>query len=165
MYRIFNNYSEHLPPYDVKPPAALKEGDDYQVSYGETFYDSTWRNAEGEVVGAMMEHYKDWSLPIFPMKNNFTSSFISLGNTAYFLTYDKDRPKGMQPICIFSELNHPPKRDFIKHLPYSKSDSEQLGGRIQGYSFWTGRDNNSPVQVGVRPDQTKIKISYLDMRL
>jgi hypothetical protein len=154
MYRVFNNYSNNLPPYDGAPPSSLHEGADYQVSYGATYYDSTWRGPNGEE-GAMMEHYEEWSLPIFPMDNHFTSSFISLGNTAYFITYDQDRPKGMPPICLFSDLNHPPRRDFIKHLPYSRGDSQQLGGRVQGYSFWTNPDpNKPPVQVGASPDRT-----------
>jgi len=154
MYRVFNNYSANMPPYDGKPPEALKEGVDYQLSYGATYYDSTWRGPNGEE-GAMMEHYEEWSLPIFPMENHFTSSFISLGDNAYFLTYDQDRPKGMPPICLFSDLNHPPRRDFIKHLPYSVSDSQQLGGRVQGYSFWTSPDpKKPPIQVGASPDRT-----------
>jgi hypothetical protein len=103
----------------------------------------------------MMEHYEDWSLPIFPIDNHYTSSFISLGDKAYFLTYDKDRPKGMPPICMFSDLNHPPHRDFIKHLPYSKGDSERQGGRIQGYSFWTSPEQGKPpIQTGASPDRT-----------
>jgi hypothetical protein len=154
MYRVFNNYVDSPPPYDGKPPDTLKEGVDYQVSCGATYYDSTWRGPNGEE-GAMMEHYEEWSLPIFPMDNHFTSSFISLGNTAYFLTYDKDRPKGLPPICLFSQLNHPPRRDFIKHLPYSAGDSRRLGGRIQGYSFWTSPEpNKPPIQVGASPDRT-----------
>lgn len=154
MYRIFNNYVDNPPPYDGKPPAALEEGVDYQVSYGATYYDSTWRGPNGEE-GAMMEHYEEWSLPIFPMDNHFTSSFISLGNTGYFITYEKDRPEGMPSICLFSDLNHPPRRDFIKHLPYSEGDSQRLDGRIQGYSFWTNPDpNKPPIQVGVSPDRT-----------
>ena len=154
MYRVFNKYVEYPPPYDIKLPAALVEGEDYQVSYGISYYDSTWRGPNGEE-GAMMEYYDEWSLPIFPMDNHFSSSFISLGNTAYFITYDKDRPAGMPPICLFSELNHPPRRDFIKHLPFSKGDSDQLGGRIQGYSFWTNPDpTKPPIQVGVSPDRT-----------
>jgi hypothetical protein len=154
MYRVFRKYAEYLPPYDGPPPVQLKEGEDYQVSYGASYYDSTWRGPNGEQ-GAMMEHYEDWSLPIFPFDNHFTCSFISLGNKAYFLTYDKDRPKGMVPICLFSDLNHPPRRDFIKHLPYSKGDSERLGGRVQGYSFWTSpQDGKPPIQTGASPDRT-----------
>jgi hypothetical protein len=154
MYRVFNKYVEFPPPYDGRPPVELREGEDYQVSYGVSFYDSTWRGPDGEH-GAMMEHYIDWSLPIFPFNNHFTSSFISLGNNAYFLTYDQDRLAGMVPICRFSDLNHPPRRDFIKHLPYSKSDSERLGGRIQGYSFWASPNpNEPPIQVGASPDRT-----------
>lgn len=155
MYRVFNNYSDNMPPYDGKPPAALKEGVDYQVSYGATYYDSTWRGPNGEQ-GAMMETYDGWSLPIFPMDNHFSSSFVSLGDKAYFITYDKDRPKGMPPICMFSELNHPPRRDFIKHLPYSFSDSKQLNNTIQGYSFWTSpEEGKPPIQTGASPDRTK----------
>lgn len=153
MYRVFNNYSDHMPPYDGKPPAPLEEGKDYQVSYGETYYDSTWEGPNGER-GAMMEHYVDYSLPIFPIENNFTSSFISLGDTAYFLTYD-DRPKGMPPICLFSPLNHAPRRDFVKHLPYSFVDSQKLGFKVQGYSLWTSpKPNQPPIQTGATPDRT-----------
>jgi hypothetical protein len=155
MYRVFNKYQEYPPPYDGPPPAELKQGEDYQVSYGESYYDSSWRGPNSEQ-GAMMEHYQDWSLPIFPFDNHFTSSFISLGNNAYFLTYEKDRPKGMLPICLFSNLNHPPRRDFIKHLPYSRGDSERLGGRVQGYSFWTSPDDRKlPIQTGASPDRTQ----------
>lgn len=124
------------------------------MSYGATYYDSTWRGPEGEE-GAMMEFYEEWSLPISPMDNHFTSAFISLGNNAYFLTYDQDRPEGMPPIFQFSTLNHPPRRDFIKHLPYSAGDSERLDGRVQAYSFWTNPDSTKPpIQTGVRPDRT-----------
>jgi hypothetical protein len=154
MYRVFRDYVDNPPPYDGNPPSSLKEGTDYQVSYGATYYDSSWRGPNGEE-GAMMEHYDEWSLPIFPMNNHFASSFISLGNTAYFITYDKDRPEGMPPICLFSDLNYPPARDFIKHLPYSKGDSERLGGRVQAYSFWTNPDpKKPPIQVGASPDRT-----------
>ena len=154
MYRVFGDYVNNPPPYDGKPPDRLKEGIDYQVSYGSSYYDSTWRGPNGEE-GAMMEHYEEWSLPIFPMDNHFTSSFISLGDKAYFLTYDKDRPKNMPPICMFSSLNHPPRRDFVKHLPYSSGDSQRLGGRVQGYSFWTNPDpDKPPIQIGAAPDRT-----------
>jgi hypothetical protein len=154
MYRVFKNYADNSPPYDGKPPSSLKDGVDYQTSYGATYYDSTWRGPNGEE-GAMMEHYEEWSLPIFPIDNHFTSSFISLGDTAYFLTYDKDRPKGIPPICLFSDLNHPPCRDFIKHLPYSLGDSQRLGGSVQGYSFWTNpAPDKPPIQTGASPDRT-----------
>lgn len=154
MYRVFGkNYSKYLPPYDGKPPAGLVEGEDYEVSYGSTYYDSTWGNGQG----AMMEYYHKRSLPIFPMDNQYTSAFISLGNDAYYLTWE-DRPDGMPPISHFSDLNHPPRRDFIKHLPYSKGDSDQLDGKIQGYSFWTSPMGQQPpappVQTGVSPDRT-----------
>lgn len=153
MYRVFRKYAESPPPWNGPPPAELEEGEDYQVSYGATFYDSTWRGPNGEQ-GAMMEHYVEWSLPIFPFDNHFTCSFISLGDNAYFLTYDEDRPKGMVPICLFSDLDHPPRRDFIKHLPFSREDSERLGRRVQAYSFWAGRDGEPPIQTGASPDRT-----------
>jgi hypothetical protein len=154
MYRVFHGYADYPPPYDGPPPAELTEGEDYEVSYGISFYDSTWRGPHGEQ-GAMMEHYVDRSLPIFPIDNHFTSSFISVGDNAYFLTYDVDRPNGMPPICLYSDLNHPPRRDFIKHLPYSTADSDRLGGRVQAYSFWASPDpTKPPVQTGASPDRT-----------
>jgi hypothetical protein len=153
MYRVFNGYIEDPPPYDRAPPHALKPGRDYEVSKGATYYDSTWRGSGGE--GAMMEHYEARCLPIFPISNHFSCSFISLGDTAFFITYDKDRPTGMPPVCLFSPLNHPPRPDFISHLPYSPGDSARLGNRVQGYSFWLSGANGQPIQVGVSPDRTK----------
>jgi hypothetical protein len=150
MYTVFNHYAEYPPPYAGKPPDGLKQGSDYSVSYGTTYYDSQW--TDGKRKGAMMEHYVKRCLPIFPIANNYTCSFISLGDIAFFVTY-QDRPKNMPPVCLFSPLNHPPERDFIKHLPYAKSDSDQLHDTVQGYSFWIPM-NGPPQQVGVRPDRT-----------
>jgi hypothetical protein len=151
MYRVFQNYADNPPSYDGKPPAPLKDGIDYQTSQGVTYYDSTWNGGQG----AMMEHYEHFCLPIFPIANNFTCSFISLGDIAYFVTYEPDRPKGMPRVCLFSEVNHPPRRDFIMHLPYSKGDSDRIGaGKLQGYSFWIDGNTGKPVQVGAKPDRT-----------
>jgi hypothetical protein len=153
MYRVFHGYVENPPPYDGSPPPALKAGRDYEISKGTTYYDSTWRGPPGE--GAMMEHYKGRCLPIFPISNHFTCSFISLGDTAFFITYDKDRPNGMPPACLFSSLNHPPRPDFISHLPYSSGDSGRLANRVRAYSFWIDGGSGQPIQIGVSPDRTK----------
>lgn len=150
MYRVYNNYQTHLPPYDGKPPAPLQEGVDYQLSWGVTYYDSEWEGVQGR--GAMEEHYEKFCLPIFPFANNYTCSFISLGDTAFFVTYD-DRPSWMPPVCLFSPRNHPPKPDFIKHLPYAKGDSAQLGNKVQGYSIWINLAGKI-IQTGAAPDQT-----------
>lgn len=150
MYRVFNRFQSNPPPYDGKPPADLVAGRDYETSDGVTYYDSTWGNGQG----AMEEHYIKRCLPIFPIPNNFTCSFISLGKIAYFVTYPEDRPKDMPPVCLFSPDNHPPERNFIQHLPYSLGDSSRLDGRVQGYSFWISQASGKPLQVGVFPDQT-----------
>jgi hypothetical protein len=152
MYRVFNNYVDNPPPYDGRPPASMKEGIDYEVSYGASYYDSTWRGPYGE--GAMQEFYQKRCLPIFPISNHFTCSFISLGDVAYFVTYPEDRPVGMPPVCLFSKRNHPPRRDFVAHLPYSTGDSQRLGPGAQGYSFWIGPVNGKPIQTGASPDRT-----------
>jgi hypothetical protein len=60
----------------------------------------------------------------------------------------------MPPVCLFSPINHPPRRDFIEHLPYAAGDSERLKNRVQGYSFWIDPNSGAPVQVGVGPDRT-----------
>jgi hypothetical protein len=150
MYRVFNRFQQYPPPYDGKPPAELVNGKDYETSEGVTYYDSTWGNGQG----AMEEHYVKRCLPIFPIPNNYTCSFISLGKIAYFVTYPEDRPKGMPPVCLFSPDNHPPERNFIQHLPYSLGDSSRLNGTVQGYSFWVSQASGKPMQVGVFPDQT-----------
>lgn len=156
MYRVYRGYAENPPPYSGKPPAALKDGVDYQTSYGASYYDSTWRGPSGE--GAMMEAYTDFCLPIFPIANNYSCKFISLGNTAYFVA-GAGRPAWMPPVCLFSPMNHPPRRDFIKHLPYSAADSRRLGPGGQAYSFWVsgapGPNSGKVIQVGASPDRTK----------
>ena len=156
MYSVSKGYAENPPPYDGAPPPALKRGVDYEVSRGATYYDSTWRGLSGE--GAMMEHYEKRCIPIFPISNHYTCSFISLGDVAFFVTYE-DRPSWMPRVCLFSPVNHPPTLDFIKHLPYSSGDSARLGNKVQGYSFWIDPQNGGkPVQTGVSPDRTKDKL-------
>jgi hypothetical protein len=150
MYRVFNKYQKFPPPYDRKPPPGLTAGTDYQTSWGTTYYDSTWSGPSGR--GAMEENYDQFCLPIFPFPNNYSCSFISLGAIAFFVTYD-DRPSWMPPVCLFSPSNHPPERDFIKHLPYARQDGERLDGKVYGYSFWVGT-NGKPIQTGVSPDRT-----------
>jgi hypothetical protein len=151
MYRVFNKYQDYPPPYDGAPPPQLKAGQDYQISHGATYYDSTWRGPSGE--GAMMEQYDEWCLPIFAFSNHYSCAFISLGDTAFFLA-GNNHPQWMPPVCLFSPLNHPPRQDFISHLPYSAGDSARLGNRVQGYSFWVNPGTGNPIQVGTSPDRT-----------
>ncbi len=135
MYRVFKSEKRFPPPY-ANPPQNIPPSH-YEVSYGATFYDNSYRAPDGQGTGAMMEHYVDKCLPIFPSANNYTCSFVSLGNKAYFLTYD-NRPKDMPQCCQFSLDNHPPRQDFIKHLPYSKSRSKHLSSTIQAYAMEVG---------------------------
>ena len=152
MYRVYKNYAAYPPPYAGKPPPPLKEGQDYETSHGATYYDSTW--TDGSRHGAMMEYYDKRCLPIFPIDNRFTCAFISLGETAFFVTYPADRPKDMPPVCLFSPRNHPPELDFIEHLPYARSDSARLHDEVQGYSFWISGTDGKPVQIGASSDRT-----------
>lgn len=155
MYRVFANYERFPPPY-ASPPAGLTPAD-YQVSYGASYYDAGYAPANGDGHGAMMEYYDRYCLPIFPSANNFSCAFVSLGDAAYFLRY-ADRPKGTPACCRFSPKNHPPRRDFIKHLPYDAARSAHLGGMIQayareigpqkilfGYAFWREETSDDPV--------------------
>ena len=139
MFRVFQNYQNAMPPY-TNPPSTLAPGD-YQVSYGTTYYDSSYTPKDHDGSGAMMEHYDKYCLPIFPIKNNYSCSFVSLGNKAYFLTYKEDRPKDMPACCLFSPKNHPPAQDFIKHLPYSAEYSKRVSGSVQAYAKWVDSPN------------------------
>ncbi|WP_420235201.1 hypothetical protein ACN079_14025 [Pseudomonas sp. ABY48] len=134
MYRVMHNYEKNPPPYS-NPPSTLTPAD-YTVSRGTSYYDTAYIPADGDGFGAMMEHYEQYCLPIFPIKNNnYTCSFVSLGNKAYFLTYPQDRPKDMPACCMFSPMNHPPRQDFIQHLPYSAERSQNLDGSVQAYAL------------------------------
>ncbi|WP_421548928.1 hypothetical protein [Pseudomonas sp. QD4] len=133
MYRVMTNYQNNPPPYS-SPPSTLKPSD-YTVSKGTSYYDTGYLPPDGDGYGAMFEHYEKYCLPIFPIKNNnYSCTFVSLGNKAYFLTYD-DRPKDMPACCSFSPMNHPPRQDFVQHLPYSPSRSQNLKGSVQAYAL------------------------------
>lgn len=154
MYRVFANYEQYPPPY-ASPPAGLSPND-YQVSYGASYYDAAYVPEDGDGEGAMMEYYDRFCLPIFPSANDYSCAFVSLGNQAWFLRYD-DRPPDTPACCRFSPKNHPPRRDFIKHLPYDAQRSTHLGGQIQayarevgpekilfGYAFWREATSDDP---------------------
>jgi hypothetical protein len=82
MYRVFNDYQTHLPPYAGAPPPPLREGVGYQKSWGTTYYDSEWKGSQGN--GAMEEHYEKYCLPIFPFANNYTCLFHLSGRDGVF---------------------------------------------------------------------------------
>ncbi|WP_147125301.1 hypothetical protein [Shimia ponticola] len=146
MYTVTAGYQDNPPPYPLDIGSV--DGLEYTTSYGATFYDSTFEHPDFPGEGAMMEYYDEKCLPIFPIDNSFSCAFISLGDTAYFLTYD-DRPEGMPDCCLFSSLNHPPRRDFVKHLPYSVADSTRtyLPG-VQAYSLTTPGPGGAPILFG-----------------
>lgn len=133
MYRVFQNYDKFPPPYS-SPPQDLNP-DDYEVSDGTTYYDSTYIAKDGDGEGAMIEHYKKRCLPVFPSENHYTCSFVSLGNKAYFLRYDDLDLTKKPSICLFSPHNHPPRTDFIKHLSYDPTESAHLNNSLQAYSI------------------------------
>jgi hypothetical protein len=132
MYRVFRKFTELPPPY-ASPPVGMSPAD-YEVSDGSSYYDATYVPPDQDGTGAMLEYYEKRCLPIFPGSNEFSCSFVSLGNKAYFLRYD-DRPAGTPECCQFSLDNHPPRTDFVKHLPYNPAQSKHLGGTIQAYSI------------------------------
>ena len=134
MYRVFEDYKDDKlrPPY-TSPPENLAPSN-YEVSYGTTYYDSTYIPQDRDGTGAMEEYYKDRCLPIFPRENDYTCAFVSLGNKAYFLNYGKN-PDQKPKICLFSSHNHPPRTDFIKHLPYNAQESKHVGDSLQAYSI------------------------------
>ena len=117
------------PPY-ASPPAGGRPG--LRKSYGASYYDASYVPADGDGRGAMMEHYEKRCLPIFPGSNQYSCSFVSLGNKAYFLRY-ADQPRARRSAAS-SPDNHPPRRDFIKHLPYNAEQSTHLNGSVQAYS-------------------------------
>ncbi|MEH2240656.1 hypothetical protein [Nostoc sp.] len=140
MYRVFQDYKKDKfrPPY-TSPPENLTPSD-YEVSYGTTYYDSTYiPKDQKDGTGAMMEYYQDRCLPIFPRSNKYTCAFVSLGNKAYFLNYGQE-PNQKPRICLFSPHNHPPRTDFIKHLPYQPKQSTHLNNSLQAYSMFLPKD-------------------------
>lgn len=171
MYRAFGPFTAQRAAWNPPPwPDEAAIGSQYQKSTGASYYDSTWRGPSGE--GMMVESYNDFCLPIFPIPNQFSCKFISLGDTAYFVAGEgPDRPAWMKdtPVCLFSKQNHPPRRDFVKHLPYSASDSARIGAGGQAYSFWVcggpggscTLDNRTYqsgeiMQAGASPDLTAV---------
>ena len=152
MYTVHDGYQKSPPPYPLDIESVGIQ--DYTMSKGRTYYDGSFNHPNHPGEGAMMEYYHERCLPIFPIENDYTCAFVSLGNTAYFLTPDEsNRPENMPACCLFSPLNHPPRRDFIKHLPYSPIDSSRLPD-IQAYSLETPGPNDSSILFGYAYNST-----------
>ncbi|WP_299491216.1 hypothetical protein [uncultured Shewanella sp.] len=133
MFRVKQNYKDNPPPY-TNPPSTLQP-EDYTVSYGTTFYDANYLPLHGDGIGAMMTHYDNYCLPIFPIENNnYTCSIISLGNKTYFITYPHNRPQLMPTCCLFSPYHHAMRPDFVKYLNYDFLRSKHLNHSILAYS-------------------------------
>ncbi|WP_440055266.1 hypothetical protein ACSLBF_03755 [Pseudoalteromonas sp. T1lg65] len=150
MFTVLNEAaSEANPPPYANPPTTLKQSD-YKVSFGTSYYDSTYnkaaaeKSADKENYGAMMEYYNDFCLPIFgkTIKESETDcAFVSLGKKAYYITFDKSNNNSEQAFpeptscCQFSPNNHPPRTDFLKHLDYWPEASKNLNNSVQAY-YW-----------------------------
>ena len=59
----------------------------------------------------MIEFYKDRCLPIFPIDNQFTCAFISLGKTAYFLTFEVAR-RNSATLSAVTPIQRPERRNW-----------------------------------------------------
>lgn len=138
MYRVFTPQPDNPPPY-ADPPAGLEAGEDYEASSGVSYYDSRYVPADKDGTGAMLERYEDRCLPIFPRPNDYSCTFASLGNRTWMLTGDAAQPS----CCLFSSYHHAPKRDFIRHLPYSAEDSARLDGTLQAYRYTVERQGEA----------------------
>ena len=78
------------------------------------------------------------------------------GDIAFFVTYPKDRPNGMPPVCLFSPLNTSAAAGSQPELlAHSAGHSARRHNRVRGYSFWVDHATGKPIQVGVSPDRTK----------
>ena len=166
MYIVRSGYEANPPPY-ANPPARLTPAD-YVVSTGSTFYDDAYRPPGGDGTGAMMEYYQDTCLPIFPSANGYTCAFVSLGNKAWFFRYAEGATGPASEVascCQFSLENHPPRRDFVKHLPYDAQRSTHLGGSVQAYAYLAPTDHG-PILFGYaferepRPDAADPSLVY-----
>jgi len=160
MYTVHDGYQRSPPPYpmDIESVGIT----DYTKSHGTTYYDGSFTHPLYPGEGAMMEYYEERCLPIFPIKDDYTCAFVSLGNTAYFLTPDENnRPADMPACCLFSPLNHPPRRDFIKHLPYSPADSARLPN-VQAYSLETPGPGGSSILFGYSYNSTYMRDDATD---
>ncbi|CAA0100207.1 Uncharacterised protein [BD1-7 clade bacterium] len=144
MYRVHSNYQNNPPPY-TSPPERLKS-DDFESSTGKSWYDSTYvpRHHDGtrSNFGAFMQHFEKKCLPLFKGSNDYSCSFVSLGNKTYLIRYD-DRPDETPKCCLFSPMNHPPRLDFVKHLEYDIRRSQMLGGTVDVYTRLFGKKAES----------------------
>ena len=152
MYRVFNKYSQFPPPYPKCSSARVEGRDRLRKSTGTTYYDSTWTSPGGE--GAMMEHYENRCLPIFPISNKFTCSFISLRQNC-LLCHLRKRParRHAAGLSVF-EIQSPRSAISSATYPMPKETGAQIGPGGQGYSFWVSAADGKPVQTGVSPDRT-----------
>ena len=66
---------------------------------------------------AMIEHYLDACVPIFPRGDTFECTFLNVNDTAFLITYDDSRPPWLPtPCCVFRRPHHPPTPTFLDDL-------------------------------------------------
>ncbi|AGP38733.1 hypothetical protein BE04_21790 [Sorangium cellulosum] len=150
MYRAHENWQANPPPY-ADPPKTLAPSD-YELSQGTSYYDSTYKPADGDGEGAMMEYYRRRCLPIFPKSNHYSCAFVSLGNKAYFFGFPEEAPQAPDLsktayFCFFSPNNHPPRPNFVEHLPYNPDDTARVPD-IQAYSLTAPVPAGPPILFG-----------------
>eukprot|EP01062_Namystynia_karyoxenos_P077482 TRINITY_DN7814_c0_g1_i1.p2 TRINITY_DN7814_c0_g1~~TRINITY_DN7814_c0_g1_i1.p2 ORF type:complete len:240 (+),score=41.18 TRINITY_DN7814_c0_g1_i1:71-790(+) len=78
---------------------------------------------------AMIEHYVDDCVPIFTSGWKFECKFLNLNNQALLITYNKTRPAGWPPCCLFRKPHHPPAPDFLAALNKSAVLDSPVGCR------------------------------------
>ena len=83
----------------------------YSAGRMKSYYDWSQR--------AMVEHYLDACVPIFPqMSSNdqFECRFLNVNETSFLITYNDTRPVWMSPCCLFEKPFHPPERRFLEKI-------------------------------------------------
>eukprot|EP00757_Euglenozoa_sp_SAG-D1_P023649 gene23649-9852_t len=108
------NGIQYLSSENVHPPYPHDNVPDppYTAGRMKTFYDWSKR--------AMIEHYLDECVPIFPQMASgdpgFECMFLNVNETSFLITYKATRPKWMPPCCVFGKPFHPPTRNFLESV-------------------------------------------------
>ena len=118
---------QYVSSANTSPPFPKNNVPDPPYSAGrmKSFYDWSKR--------AMVEHYLDECVPIFPQMTKgerFECTFLNINETSYLITYADTRPSWMPSCCLFEKTFHPPSRHFLENLEASMlSDRSRVNGK------------------------------------
>jgi len=136
----YGNWTQYSIPHGPMPPYphGIPEPP-FTAGRGQVYYDYNKMS--------MTEIYVDECVPLFSFGNKFQCQFLSTKGSTYLITFE-DRPKEMEPCCIFNMDIYPPPPDFIKRANISYDSTTDMNDRLVDWYVLAMQDDDILLHFG-----------------